>query len=149
MTITNSENSTLTLKVWTLGSQKVSSTVNNAKHDPSKTSYFLFFGSQFGSFWGLSVFRQPKVFSEFSGFLDFGKDAFDWLNSFVRVCDFVCLGNNRWTNPIYVEFTFELCKYRRDIFTKTLWFSTKITQLRNSSRYTALLTSKGYSCVII
>ena len=41
---------------------------------------------------------------------------------FVRVRDFVCLGNIRWTNPIYVEFTFELCKYRRDIFTKTWWF---------------------------
>ena len=70
------------LKPWDsqVGSQKVSSTVINAKHDPSKTLYFLFFGSQFGSFWGLSVFRQPKVFSEFSGFLDFGKDAFDWLN---------------------------------------------------------------------
>ena len=83
MTITNSENSTLTLKVWTLGSQKVSSTVNkllpwtNAKH-PSKTSYFLFFGSQFGSFWGLTVweFLTAKSFFGIFWVLRFRKGWF-------------------------------------------------------------------------
>ena len=106
------------LKPWVERGQKVTLTVNNAKHDSSQTFHFF------------KLVKGPaKVF--FSNFwtLRFRNGCFRLVEfDFFRVCDFVCLGNNRWTNPIYVEFTFELCKYRRDIFTKTLRFSTKITQ---------------------
>ena len=56
------------LKPWVERGQKVTLTVNNAKHDQSQTLDFL------------KVRGQRKFFFRISGHLDFGTDAFDWLN---------------------------------------------------------------------